>query len=406
MSTTQLVKSDAPNPFAVVEAGRGGGLAVETQRAVQEVQAALVIAKKFPRDENAAIERIRTACQRQGLAEIAEYEYSRGGTRITGPTVDLLKAIASRWGNIEFGWKELERRDGGSQVLAFAWDMQTNARQAMTFFVKHWRDTQSGGYALTDERDIYEAVANVAARRMRACMESVIDSDVIDLATDECHKTLRNQKVPLEDRVRAMTAAFKDDFQVTVEMLEARLGNKLSAISENQLASLRRVYKSLKDGVGKREEFFKAAPPADNATSPDLGKKSDDDDGDLGPQMRKATSSDGKAPEQHEARSREMASAQGGAVASAPSEAPNKETPPTVSLTVDEIEKPYEAIMERLKRDNVTEDEVMAFLRSKKVAKDTQQEIQELATGKLLNLLKQWPQALAAIRKGRTDVSQ
>ena len=85
-----------------------------SSRAVQEVQAALVVAKRFPRDEFMALEKIKTACRRKGLAEMAEYEYSRGGTTITGPTIDLLKAIAKRWGNIDYGWQELERERGST----------------------------------------------------------------------------------------------------------------------------------------------------------------------------------------------------------------------------------------------------------------------------------------------------
>lgn len=227
-------------------------------RAVQEIQAALVIAKKFPRDEVAAIAKIKTACQRRELAESAEYEYSRGGTTITGPTIDLLKAIAKRWGNIDYGRQELERNNGESVVRAFAWDMETNTRSQVEFHVRHWRDKKGGeGYAVAEERDIYELVANSAARRLRACLESVIDSDVIDLAVDECRKTLRSgHSKPLIDRIREMVSAFAE-FGVTQAMIEGRIQSKAEACSENQLAGLRRIYKSLRDGVGKADDFFK-----------------------------------------------------------------------------------------------------------------------------------------------------
>ena len=232
-------------------------------RATQEIQAALVIAQRFPRDETKAKARIMQACQRKGLAEVAEYEYSRGGTRITGPTIDLLRAIANRWGNLLFGWAEVDRKIGQdgvgmSSVRCWAWDTQNNSRAERTFMVKHWRDTQAGGYALEDERDIYESMANSASRRVRACLEEVIDADVIDDAVDQCRKTLRDgEKVPIKDRAVQMLVAFQGDFGVTQAMIETRIGNKIEAISENQLASLRRVFKSLKDGVGKREDFFK-----------------------------------------------------------------------------------------------------------------------------------------------------
>jgi len=232
--------------------------AAAVARATQEIQAALIIGKRFPRDEVAAEARILQACRRKGLAEDAEYEYSRGGTRITGPTIDLLRAIANRWGNLLFGWAEVERKGGASMVRCWAWDTQNNSRAERTFTVKHWRDTQGGGYALEDERDIYELLANMASRRVRACLEEIIDSDIVAKAVDQCRKTLREgEKLPIKDRAAKMVLEFLE-YGVTQEMIEKRLGNKLDAVSENQVASLRRIYKALRDGVGRREDYFKA----------------------------------------------------------------------------------------------------------------------------------------------------
>lgn len=238
--------------------------AAAVARATQEIQAALVIGQRNPRNEINCKARIIEACKRKGLAEVAEYEYSRGGSRIVGPTIDLLRAIANRWGNLLFGWDETDRREGESSVRCWAWDTQSNARAERTFVCRHWRDTQGGGYALNDERDIYELIANMAARRVRACLEEIIDSDIIADAVDQCRKTLKEgEKTPLKDRAVQMVTAFAE-FGVTPAMIEARIGNKLEAVSENQLASLRRVFKGLKDGVGKREDYFKAETVAPN----------------------------------------------------------------------------------------------------------------------------------------------
>jgi len=234
--------------------------AASTARAVQEIQAALVISKRFPRDEVQARSAINTACKRKGLAEVAEYEYSRGGTKILGATIDLLRAIAAKWGNIISGWDETDRRDGYSSIRAWAWDTQSNTRAERTFKVKHFRDTQGGGYDLTDERDIYENNANHASRRVRACLEEVIDADVVAEAVDQCRATLRDgQKTPLVDRVVNMVAAFKE-FGVTQHQIEVKLGNNSQSISENQLASLRRIWKAIKDGVGQPSDYFKPQP--------------------------------------------------------------------------------------------------------------------------------------------------
>lgn len=246
--------------------------AAAVARATQEIQAALVVAQRNPRNEVVAFERVINACKRMDLAESAEYEYRRGGTKITGPTIDLLRACATRWGNIRFGWSVTERKEDSSTVRAFAWDLQTNVQAERTFTVRHWRDTQQGGYALTDERDIYELQANMAARRVRACLEEVVDPDLVNKAVDQCRETLRTgEKTPLKDRVIGMVAAFRE-MGVTPEMIESHLGNNLDAVSDNQFASLKRIYKSMRDGVGKREDYFKPQTAAPNMPGMDSGE--------------------------------------------------------------------------------------------------------------------------------------
>lgn len=226
-------------------------------RQAQEVQAAMVIAKKFPRDESVAWSRVMTACQRKSLAEQAMYEYPRGGTKVTGPSIRLAEAMAQAWGNLDFGIVELEQKNGESQVMAYAWDLETNTRQTKIFSVPHIRGTKKGNIPLTDPRDIYEMVANQGARRLRACILGVIPGDVIDAAIDACRKTLvGGNKEPLIDRVRKGAKIFEDKFSVTIPMLEKYIGCKLEAFSENDLIRLNNVYRSLNDGMAKREDYF------------------------------------------------------------------------------------------------------------------------------------------------------
>lgn len=228
-----------------------------TTRQAQEVQAAMVIAKKFPRNEMDSINRVLTACKRPSLARQAMYEYPRGGQKVTGASIRLAEAIAQNWGNIDFGIVELEQRNGESIVEAYAWDLETNTRQTKVFTVPHVRGTKKGNIALTDPRDIYEMVANQGARRLRACILGVIPGDVVDDALEECEKTIRGQNSkPLKDRIREGVQLFEEKFSVTKEMLEKFIGCKAEAFSENDMLRLNKVFVSLKDGMASREDYF------------------------------------------------------------------------------------------------------------------------------------------------------
>jgi hypothetical protein len=234
-------------------------VAVEQSRAVAEVQSAIFAARMSPRDQNAAYSRIIKACQRKRLAECAMYAYPRGGQTVTGPSIRLAEALAQNWGNMQSGFVELEQRNGESQVLAYAWDLETNYRTEKRFRVKHERHTRDGKKRLTDPRDIYELVANQASRRIRSCILGVIPGDIIESAIEECEKTMRGDgKEPLADRVRKMVAAF-EAIGVTGEMIKTRLGHNLDATTEIELVNLRKIYTSLKDGMGEVDQWFPRA---------------------------------------------------------------------------------------------------------------------------------------------------
>lgn len=249
-----------------------------TTRQAQEVQAAMVMAKRFPRDEVEAFNRILKSCQRKTLAEQSMYEYPRGGQKVTGPSIRLAEALAQNWGNLDYGIVELEQNNGESQVMAYAWDLETNTRQSKIFSVPHIRSTKHGNKTLTDPRDIYEMVANQGARRLRACILGVIPGDVIDSAVDQCQLTLKGANPePLIDRVRNMVKAFEDKFSVTKEMLEEYIGCNSTAFSENDFMRLRNIYGSLKDGMSKREDYFKIKPAEKSVFELDNNEKTKED---------------------------------------------------------------------------------------------------------------------------------
>ena len=228
---------------------------VESQRATAEVQGAIILAKKFPRDQKAAMDRIEVACQRPGLAEQALYSYSRGGTEITGPSIRLAEAIAQNWQNLQFGIRELEQRNGESTVEAFCWDVENNTRHVKTFQVKHERHTKKGSYRLEDPRDIYELTANQGARRLRAAILAIIPGDVIEAAVTQCEQTLKAKADTSPEALKKLLDAFAI-FSVTKEQIEKRIQRRLDTITPAQLVNLRKIYNSLKDGMSAPADWF------------------------------------------------------------------------------------------------------------------------------------------------------
>lgn len=259
MESNEMVQGGYGQPLTVAPSVT---TAMSTNREAQEVQAAVFMAKRFPRDENVSLSRIIRSCKRPGLAQKAIYTYPKGGQNVTGPSIRLAEAIAQAWGNIQSGVVELEQRPGESVCMAYCWDIETNTMERKTFTVPHQINTKKGVKVLTDPRDIYELVANQGARRKRACILNVIPGDIVDAAIAECNKTLQGKNpVPLIDRLREMVNRFQTYYSVPLESIEKYFGYPLNVFTEMDGATLAGIYNTLRDGASKREEYFDLPKP-------------------------------------------------------------------------------------------------------------------------------------------------
>lgn len=242
-------------------APQGVQATTDASRAEAEVKAAIFLAKTFPRKITESVARIQNACTRPRLAQEATYTYSRGGTDITGPSVRLAEVCAQNWGNVQFGWRELERRVGVSVVEAFCWDTETNTRATRTFEVEHIRVARGARYDLTDPRDIYEMMANQAARRKRAVILEIIPGDVVEEAVETCEATLHATADTTPEGVKKLMEAFAG-VGVTRQMLERKIQRNLESIRPAQVIMLRKIFTSLKDGMSDIDTWFEVEETA------------------------------------------------------------------------------------------------------------------------------------------------
>lgn len=247
------------NPFAprgMAEHVNQGTVNIEQSRAVTEAQGKLILAKKFPRDEALAYSKIMSSCSRPSLAASGEYAYPRGGQTVSGPSIRLAEELARCWGNIEYGIRELSRQQGNSEMEAYAWDLETNTYSSQKFTVRHLRDKKGGAQVLTEERDIYELTANMGGRRLRSRLLAILPPDLVEAAVNQCRKTLAGDtSLPLADRVRALVDAFSQQ-GVTEKHLRAYLNKSLDEILPEEIATLRGVYNSIKNGQAAVGDFF------------------------------------------------------------------------------------------------------------------------------------------------------
>ena len=239
-----------------------------------EVESSLLIAKRFPRNERDALARLLRAVQREGMATDATYTYPRGKEDIVGPSIYIARQAKICWGNMDAGFRTLERTADETLIEGYAIDRETNATTRYQQRVKNmvqrkvWIDgVQVTKWVEPDERDYGELVGRVGAKLERNAILSLIPQDFIDEALREARRTLRRVADGAltndRDEVIARLLVSFGKLGVDRDALEARLEHKLEAISAEELAELNAIGKSILSGQASVAEFFSGAKSQD-----------------------------------------------------------------------------------------------------------------------------------------------
>lgn len=236
----------------------------QESKALSEIKGKMFLARTFPRDPDAALANVLRECRRPQLAAAAMYEFPRGDSVVRGPSIRLVEVLARHWGNIDSGVQEIEAGADQTTIKCYAWDLETNVSDEKTFTVPHVRSTKRGTYRLTDERDVYEAVANKGARRKRACLLAVMPGWYVDEAMAACDATLKASVTEggktLEDVIRDVVAAF-GGFGITPEQIAEKIGRPVDLLNQNDIVKLRRLFLAIKDGFVKPGDAFGTSAP-------------------------------------------------------------------------------------------------------------------------------------------------
>lgn len=241
----------------------GQGTAIEQSRAMAEVQAMIVIAQNCPRSIQTAVAAMRETCAQKALADRAFFKFPRGGSTVSGPSVHLARELARIWGNVTYGVSELRRDDekGESEILAYAWDCQTNTRNAQIFIAPHKRDKRGGAEKLVDLRDIYESNANQGARRVRECIYAILPPWFVDEAKSICGHTIETDGgsgKPLATRIADGVALF-EGIGVNQDQLEQKVGRPLAKWTAHDVAQLGITFQSIQRGEVTVDDEFETA---------------------------------------------------------------------------------------------------------------------------------------------------
>lgn len=223
---------------------------------VSEVQGALILAKRFPRNEDQSYEKLLRSCKRLKFAENANYSFPRGGIKITGPSVNLAREAARTWSNIEYGHVIVSDDAEERHIRAWAWDKETNVRIFEEDAFKKLIYRKKEGWIKPDERDLRELTNRRAAILKRNCILQLIPRDFIEDAQEICKKTIEKRFSEDPDKAKKDIIKAFSVLNITPDMLEEKLGHAVSKCSPNEIVELREIYQSITDGNSSWSEYI------------------------------------------------------------------------------------------------------------------------------------------------------
>lgn len=265
-----------------IEPGNEVGAISAQAREQSEIQAQVIMAKRCPRDEEAAVKKAVKSFLRPAMAECAQYSFKKGKKQtesgqwvdnfVTGPTIDLAKEAARCWGNLRFGKRIVSFDLKEIHIKGYCFDLETNAYSEHEDKFERLIERKQGREIVKvfpNERDLRELINRRGAFVIRNAILDLLPPDMVDeiIETSETTLSSRAKEELGSERQETIDALKASMLQVGVspEMLEKRLGHSLNTITASDLAEFRRIRKSIKQGHTAIEEAFpfEVAPEAD-----------------------------------------------------------------------------------------------------------------------------------------------
>lgn len=253
------------------------GTMTAVARTRYEMEAAIVLAKQHPRNEAQAIEKLKRSCSRVGFALDAEFDFQRGGTDVTGPSVRFAREAARCWGNIRYG-VHIYSSDGEQvHIRGYAFDAEWGAFSEFEDRFAKLVERAGSNWIVPNERELRELVNKRGAILVRNSILTLLPPDQVEDCITVTRSTIHKWggealKADRKGSIQLMQKAFKK-IGVPAEKLDEWLGHEIRQITTEEYVKLKRVYKGIEEGqTSVAEHFGDKRPAATSGTiDPDAG---------------------------------------------------------------------------------------------------------------------------------------
>ena len=238
----------------IIETSVGIEVIEAQQRAEYDIQ--ITTAKRYPRD----LTRVKNNCialvtMDKEIAESCRYALPRGGKTLSGPSVHMARIIVQQYGNVrvESRVKQITDKQIISEAVCF--DLETN------YAVKvEVRRSIIGRFGRFND-DMITVTGNASnAIALRNAVLNIIPKGLTDIIYKSAMQMITGDLTDETKLIAARKKAidyFKDTYNVEEKQLLKAMGlNSINQIKAEQIADLRGMIQSLKDGDSTVDEMF------------------------------------------------------------------------------------------------------------------------------------------------------
>lgn len=234
------------------------------QRAEYDIQ--ISTAKRFPRD----LTRVKNNCvaivtMDKEIAESCRYALPRGGKTLSGPSVHMARIIAQQYGNLRVDARIKQTTDKQIISEAVCFDLETNyackVEVRRSIMQNEYSDGKKTGKLVKMNDDMIAVTGNASnAIAFRNAVLSVVPKGISDVVYKAAIQTITGDLSDETKLIKARNEAvkfFKDTYDVDEKRLLKAMGlNSVNQIKHEQIADMRGMVQSLKDGDSTVHEMF------------------------------------------------------------------------------------------------------------------------------------------------------
>jgi len=233
-----------------------------------EVASGIVVAKQFPRDPVACVEKAtRLACCDAEIARSCFYKLPRAKKQIVGPSIRLAEIMATSWENLRAGARVIEIGDTYLTAEAVCQDLENNVafRVETRRRIRHKpKDGQTAGDRYNDDMIGVTADAAISVAFRNAVFRAIPRS-YVNQVYERAMDVALGRATSMKER-RANLVAFWDSKGVAEKEILAHLGyKKIEQVEMDDVEYLLGIWGAIKEGDATIESAFRE--PRDGGTT-------------------------------------------------------------------------------------------------------------------------------------------